>query len=60
VIPGHRCGDRRHDASGTDREEAREESNRHLDVPPLDPRDPDVARAKVLVPTHLPSRRPVT
>jgi hypothetical protein len=34
-------------------------SNRHLDVPPLDPRDPDVVRAKVLVPTHLPSRRPV-
>jgi hypothetical protein len=31
--------------------------NRHLDVLPLDPRDPDVLRAKVLVPTPLAARR---
>jgi hypothetical protein len=32
-------------------------SSRHLDVLPLDPRDPDVLRAKVLVPTPLSPRR---
>jgi hypothetical protein len=29
----------------------------HLDVLPLDPRDPDVHRAKELVTTQLPPRR---
>ena len=33
-------------------------SNRHLDVLPLDPRDADVLRAKELVSTQLPPRRP--
>jgi hypothetical protein len=32
--------------------------NRHLDVPPLDPRDTDIVlRAKELVTTQLPPRR---
>jgi hypothetical protein len=32
--------------------------NRHLDVLPLDPRDPAVLRAKELVSTRLQRRRP--